>query len=238
MDDRDLLKQEAVSALGNLIQNVDKKLSGEEWANRLMEAVGSIRSIYESNREDLVSDCGATRPVAEAIDIIDDLTRCVMRDEYRKKPVIKDPKTAAGYFQALMYGRQIEYCYLMLLDARGKMIACPLMQKGTIDRSAVYVRHLALSAVRAKAKYAIVSHNHPGGNMFASQADVQVTHAAMEAFNTVGVILLDHLIVYGDRYASIRESGTPTEKIWLNQNKEDKILIKWLSKDAPKAGRR
>lgn len=220
--------QEGRRALADLIGRVDKKTSGEETVQRLVEEIGSIKSIYEMNRSDLQTDHGVSRTVSEVIDIIDDLTRCVMRDEARNAKDMRRAKDAAAYFEALMYGRHVEYCYLMLLNARGKMIACPQMQRGTIDRSAVYVRELAVTALRARAKYAVLSHNHPGGSLDPSQADVQVTHAAMEALNTIGVILLDHIIVTGEKFTSIRKCGTPAERIWMSQGKEDKILKQWL----------
>lgn len=229
---------EATQALSNLISHADKKLNGDETVSMLMGGVGAIRSLYEMNWEDLHAQHGLSKPVSEAIDLIDDLARCMMRDEFAKGKPIRRADDAQGYFQAVMYGRHVEYCYLMLLDARGKMLSCPMMQRGTIDRSQVYVRELALAALRSKAKYAIMAHNHPGGSLEPSQADVQVTHAAMEAMKTVDVILLDHLIVTGSQYTSIRKCGTPSEKIWLSQMKDDEILKDWLSKDVPSDGGR
>lgn len=225
-------------ALAQLIYETDRKMSGEETVRLLMEAVGSIKSIYEMNRDDLQTEHGIPKSVSEMIDLIDDIGRCVLRDNFPDNPMIANCGCAAEYLQALMYGRHVEYCYLMLLDAKGRMIACPLMQRGTIDRSAVYARELALKAIRLKAKYAVMAHNHPGGTLEASQADVKTTHAAMEAMNAVNVVMLDHLIIAGREYTSIRKAGTPAEKIWQMQNPKDKLLLTFIKTNAPEKGGR
>ena len=135
------------------------------------------------------------------------------------------------------YGRQIEYCYLMVLDKRGKLLKCPLMQTGTIDRSAVYAREVALSALRGRAVYCVLAHNHPGGHMEPSRQDIQMTYSVKDALNAVGIALIDHIIVSDHKAISIRSLGFPPEKVWLSQKKDDKIMENWLleTKD-PKTG--
>ena len=130
---------------------------------------------------------------------------------------------------AVMFGRQIEYCYLMILDKKGKLMACPLMQTGTIDRSAVYAREVALKALRGKAVYCVLSHNHPGGHMEPSREDIQMTYSVKDALNAVGITLLDHIIVSDDKAISIRSLGFPPEKVWQNQKKTDKLTENWFA---------
>lgn len=231
MSQRDERLQEGIDALAFLLSRADKKQNGEETAARLMEEVGSIRSIYESTKEDLMNLQGLNRASAEVIDLVDDLARCSLRDEIGKKPVITQYGQAAKYFSAIMYGRQIEYCYLMILDKKGRLLRCPLMQTGTIDRSAVYAREVALKAIRGRAVYCVLSHNHPGANMEPSREDIQMTYSIKDALNAVNIALLDHIIVSDDKSTSIRSMGFPAEKVWRNQKKGDKLLAGWLDKD-------
>lgn len=230
---------EGVEALKNLLTVSDKKASGEETVNHLMEEIGSIRSIYESTREDLQNLHGLSRVSGEVIDLVDDLARCTLRDEVGLKPVIAHYDKAAKYLCAVMFGRQIEYCYLMILDKKGKLLRCPLMQTGTIDRSAVYAREVALKALRAKAVYCVLSHNHPGGHMEPSREDIQMTYSVKDALNAVGIALADHIIVSDHKAVSIRRLGFPPEKVWQNQKKNDKLMGNWFesSDDAPTGGK-
>ncbi len=230
---------EGVEALKNLLTVSDKKQSGEETVNHLLEEIGSIRSIYESTREDLQNLHGLSRVSGEVIDLVDDLARCTLRDEVGLKPVIAHYDKAAKYFCAVMFGRQIEYCYLMILDRKGKLLRCPLMQTGTIDRSAVYAREVALKALRGKAVYCVLSHNHPGGHMEPSREDIQMTYSVKDALNAVGITLVDHIIVSDHKAISIRRLDFPPEKVWLNQKKNDKLMENWFvsSDDEPTGGK-
>ena len=239
MSEMDPRVREGIDALKNLLSVSDKKQSGEETVNHLVEEITSLRSIYESTREDLQNLHGIGRVSAEVIDLVDDLARCTLRDEVGLKPVIEHYDKCAKYFCAVMFGRQIEYCYLMILDRKGKLLSCPLMQTGTIDRSAVYAREVALRALRGKAVYCVLSHNHPGGHMEPSREDIQMTYSVKDALNAAGIIFLDHIIVSDHKAVSVRSLGFPPEKVWRNQKKNDKFIEKWFeaSKDHETGGK-
>lgn len=228
MIDVDPRAGEGMRALSDLLALVDKKTDGEETVSRLMSEIGSVRSLFECVSEDLISRHSVGKNAARALDLVDDLTRYTMREEMGARPNVKSYEAAAAYFRAVMFRRRIEYCYLMMLDARGKLLDCPLMQRGTVDRSAVYARQIAQTALRAQAVYCVLSHNHPGGTMEPSRGDVMVTHGVKDALNAVGMVLLDHIIVSGHKSISIRRMGMPGEKVWLNQKKGDRILEEWL----------
>jgi DNA repair protein RadC len=49
-----------------------------------------------------------------------------------------------------------------------------------------------------------VAHNHPSGNLEASQADKEVTARLKQAGEMLGITLTDHLIVSAKSYFSIR----------------------------------
>jgi DNA repair protein RadC len=52
-------------------------------------------------------------------------------------------------------------------------------------------------ATRAKASYAVMAHNHPGGMALASGDDVYATAVIAKALESVGVELVKHFVVAG-----------------------------------------
>lgn len=223
---------ESLRALGSLIHTVDRKLDGEGTARALVESAGVVRSAYELSADDLLLYPGLSRPAAEAIDLIDDLSRVLALEAFGRHPTFRRATDAAAYFSALMLGRRVEYCYLLCMDGRGRMLRCELLQRGTIDRSAIYMRDVALAALRAEAKYAVLTHNHPGGSTEPSPADIEVTRGAMEALKLVNTVLVDHVIVTDREPASIRAAGYIPEETWLLQKPGDRLLEGWLRKKA------
>jgi len=53
----------------------------------------------------------------------------------------------------------------------------------------------------------ILAHNHPGGSMHPSRADIEVTGRISSALEPISVKVVDHIIVAGDRYFSFKENG-------------------------------
>jgi DNA repair protein RadC len=53
----------------------------------------------------------------------------------------------------------------------------------------------------------ILAHNHPSGNLNASQADLDLTKKLKEAGKLLDIQVLDHLIVAGQKYFSFADEG-------------------------------
>ena len=53
----------------------------------------------------------------------------------------------------------------------------------------------------------IVSHNHPSGDPTPSPEDAACTRKLSQAAKLLGVELLDHIVIGGNRYVSLKERG-------------------------------
>ena len=59
-------------------------------------------------------------------------------------------------------------------------------------------------AIKANAAAVILAHNHPSGNLGASEADKRITGNVKEALKLVDIELLDHLfLTYEEKFATI-----------------------------------
>ena len=70
-----------------------------------------------------------------------------------------------------------------------------LVGEGTVSTSDVYPRRLIETAIRAKAKSVILSHNHPMGAVTPSKEDVYSMRRFADLFNSAGIRLAAHYIV-------------------------------------------
>ena len=78
---------------------------------------------------------------------------------------------------------------------------------GTLTSNVVHPREVFQPALERGAVAIIVAHNHPSGSLEPTSADVEVTEQLEAAGQILGIELLDHLIISGDRYISIRETS-------------------------------
>ena len=53
----------------------------------------------------------------------------------------------------------------------------------------------------------VLSHNHPSGNLVASEADINMTKQLVDLFTGLSIRVLDHVIVSGSRYSSMKAKG-------------------------------
>jgi DNA repair protein RadC len=62
-------------------------------------------------------------------------------------------------------------------------------------------------AIRDNAVSIIVVHNHPSGDPTPSREDVAITRQLRETGDILGVELLDHIILAGQRHVSLKDQG-------------------------------
>jgi DNA repair protein RadC len=85
------------------------------------------------------------------------------------------------------------------------MIAYETLFQGTLGECPVYSREIARRALILNACAVVLVHNHPSGNPGASPDDVQSTTRINASLDSVGVELVEHLIVCDMHVHSMRE---------------------------------
>ena len=114
---------------------------------------------------------------------------------------VETPADAAALFRAaLPKVQKEERVFVLPLDARGKMLAKPILvsvgyKDGTtaIDAGAIF-----REALKAGAEEIIVAHNHPSGDPTPSKADIAATKELKDLASRLGVVLIDHIIIGAD----------------------------------------
>ena len=88
-----------------------------------------------------------------------------------------------------------------------KLIRDVDISKGTVNSSCVPVREIFVKAMELNAVSLVLLHNHPSGDPEPSKDDVTSTECVSKAGKTVGIYLIDHLIIGDGRYVSLRDRG-------------------------------
>jgi DNA repair protein RadC len=102
-------------------------------------------------------------------------------------------------------GRQEEF-HIVTLDTKNQVIDTHRVTVGTLDASLVHPREVFRKAIRDAAQSIILVHNHPSGDPTPSREDHQVTRRLEAVGETVGIRVLDHIVLGHPDCVSIRES--------------------------------
>lgn len=122
--------------------------------------------------------------------------------EVSERPIIDNPEKAVEQLGDIRDKKQ-EYFVCLTLDGANRLIAKRIITIGTLTASLVHPREVFAEAITDRAASIIVAHNHPSGNLQASDADKQVTTRLQESADLLGIKLNDHLIVTKTSYTSI-----------------------------------
>lgn len=112
-----------------------------------------------------------------------------------------------NYFHPKMRDLPMEECWVMLLNAAGRMIKCVRVSVGGIASTLVDVRVVMREAILARATSMALCHNHPSGSVRPSRQDDQLTTQLARAAEVMNIRLVDHLIVTDGKYYSYSDEG-------------------------------
>jgi len=134
--------------------------------------------------------------------------RRLARRELGDRPPLANPAAVASYL-ALRYAvRDQEVMGALYLDVRNRLVADRELFRGALSRAAVEPRQLLREGLLLGAAGLILFHTHPSGDPSPSAEDLAFTRRLAEAGETVGVRLVDHLVLGGvGRWVSLRERG-------------------------------
>ncbi|OME28907.1 DNA repair protein RadC [Paenibacillus odorifer] len=120
---------------------------------------------------------------------------------------IRSPQHAVKLLQHFLQDADREYFLVVCLDTKNQVNSITTCHIGTLNASVVHPRECFKTAILSNAASIIVAHNHPSGNTTPSPEDLSVTKRLKEAGELLGVELLDHLIIAGNDFCSLKESG-------------------------------
>lgn len=120
---------------------------------------------------------------------------------------LNSPDVVADFVLSLnLNDSEREHFIVLFLDTRNKLKGYQVVSVGTQNTSQVHPREVYRLALVMGAVKIIVAHNHPTNDLSPSIQDIQSTNRLIEAGKTLGVPLMDHLIVSDDDYHSMREN--------------------------------
>lgn len=175
-------------------------------AHRLLRRFGSFSGLLEAPPEEIAAVEGAGPQTALFFQTLMETIRLYHQSENSAPAQVLDsPEKLGAYFLHKFLGVREEMVYLLLLDNALHELGCELIGTGRMTEAALDVRKAAEAALRSKAAQVVLAHNHPSGSLHPSNDDIITTSFFRSTMKQLGIELLDHIIVAGKGYISLRE---------------------------------
>ena len=121
------------------------------------------------------------------------------------RPQINCPQDVHTLLAPEMGALAQEQLRVLLLNTRNQVMGQRVIYIGNVNSSVVRPAEVLRAAVIDSAPSIIIAHNHPSGDPTPSPEDVSITRELDQAGKLLGIDLLDHVVIGGDRWVSLKE---------------------------------
>lgn len=177
-------------------------------AARLLETAGGIAGLAGLPLPAILALDGIGPAKAATLGAALELGRRAAEAEVSEGSILDRPENAGRYLVARLRGRPTEIFGYLALNGRHRLLQVRELAAGTRRHAPVDAAELFRQALLDGASGVLLFHNHPSGTLEPSADDRLLTRRLATVGSALGVPVLDHLIVAGGRWTSLR-SGEP-----------------------------
>ncbi|ADO77373.1 RadC family protein [Halanaerobium praevalens] len=193
--------------LALIIRTGNKERTAVELAQDLLNLYGGLKGLQDLSCEELKKINGIGTAKAAQINALIELSCRISALKNQKNDLVSNPIQAAELLAAEMRFLKQEVLRVILLDVKNKVISVPEISRGGLSSSIVHPREVFKEAIRRSSAAIILVHNHPSGDPTPSADDLSITKKLVKTGKIIGIEIIDHIIIAGDKYLSFKEKG-------------------------------
>lgn len=176
-------------------------------AKKLIAKFGDISAVVNADIEMLKSVEGVGEVAITQIKIVAKIIERVLKNSAKTKTVLNNWQAVLDYSSAVLKNLNYEVFRVLFLDKKHQLIEDELLGVGENDRVFVSAKAIAKKALILHASSVILLHNHPSGELKASQSDIKTTNEIAAVLKNLEIKILDHLIISPIGHFSFKEEG-------------------------------
>lgn len=211
---REKLLQKGTSALSDaelvaiLIGSGTFKISAVELSKKiLLQCNNNLNELARLSVKDLMKIKGIGEAKAITIVAALELGRRRKEQDPEAKPKITSSRDAFNLLKGDMIDLPKEEFWVLLMSRSNRVIRKKRVSEGGVSGTVADPKIIYKMALEELASGIIVAHNHPSGNLQASQSDIDLTRKLKEAGKFLEIQLLDHIIIANQKYLSFADEG-------------------------------
>lgn len=176
-------------------------------AHKILKKYKTLANVFDATPDELMKETGVSEVTATLLSMVPKLSQVYEKSKWEREESLNGTDELGKYAVSLFKDKLNEEFALICLDANRRVHWSGIIIKGTIDRTEAYPRVVVDEALKHKATKVVFTHNHPNGTLAPSVADKKSTEVLIKVLNSIGIEVLDHIIVSGNRYFSMKEMG-------------------------------
>lgn len=175
-----------------------------DMARTLLGGAGSLEKLSRMSPKELLSFHGIGPAKACVLTASLELGRRLAEEKLRELETLDRPEATGEYLLRICRSLRKEVFGCVFMNHANKVLDHRILFEGTRNAAPVDAADLFREALLADASRLILFHNHPSGNPEASADDRAMTRRLAAGATLLGLDILDHLILAGPRWISLR----------------------------------
>lgn len=168
---------------------------------------GSLRRMARETPGSLARQRGVGRAKAARLVAAFELAQRMAREARPLRRRIHRPEDVVQWAGERLGDLEVEEFHILTVSTQRDVLRDVLVSRGTLDHSLVHPREVFRPAIVEAAAGLFLVHNHPSGDPTPSGPDKAITARLVHAGQLLGIPVLDHIIVGGDRWTSFASLG-------------------------------
>ena len=176
-------------------------------AKALIARFGNLAGVLSASPQELATVSGIGEAAVGILKVVPEAARRLALEEILERPILGSWNQVLNYCRIVMGREKVEQFRLLFLDAKNRLIADEMQQRGTLDHTPVYPREVVKRALELDASALIMVHNHPSGDPTPSKADIEITRLVQAAAAELGITVHDHIVIGRTGHNSFKSLG-------------------------------
>lgn len=189
-----------------LIGSGSRSLSAVDLSKHILSEVNNdLNTLAKLTVKDLIKFKGIGEAKAVAIVSALELGRRRKVSSQIVRPQVRSSEDAYRFMTPDLIDQPTEQFWVILLNRSNRVISKRAVSLGGVSGTIVDPKVVFKFALEELASGIILVHNHPSGNLKASQSDIKLTQQMQQAGRMLEIPILDHLIYTDHGYLSFAD---------------------------------
>lgn len=181
-----------------------------EMSKRLCDTYGFER-LYHMSYDDLSAIPGIKKAKASKLMAVFEIVKRIMESE-NKEIKLSSSHSIFEYVYPKYLGKNKEILTIIYVNSKLGVLKLEEYTSDSYTSIDTPIRTIVKNSIANDAYGVFLIHNHPAGNVNPSESDIKYTHRLEFALSSIGILLLDHIIISKNKYYSFsdsKRSGNP-----------------------------
>jgi DNA repair protein RadC len=181
--------------------------SAVDVSRALLQEFASLTDMAKSSTSQFMKVEGIGIAKAVLLTAAFELSRRIAISPFDSNKQYDSPDDLADYYIPRLRDSRVETFRTILLNSKNCMIREYVISEGILNSTLVHPREVFRPAILESAASIILLHNHPSGWVEPSKDDKIITEKLVKTGETIGINVIDHIIIGGSKFFSFKQMG-------------------------------